>query len=96
MIPCYGYGSKPACMDGGDEEKELLERLKDTVKKSLRRKNSGPVFPLQKSLFRIESKGLDGIATGANVRFQPPQTEKSSDSRASTVSIVSCSPRGQI
>jgi hypothetical protein len=83
-------------MDGGDEEKELLERLKDTVKKSLRRKNSGPAFPLQKSLVRIESKGLDGIATGANVRFQPPQTEKSSDSRASTVSIVSCSPRGQI
>lgn len=83
-------------MDGDDEEKELLERLKDTVKKSLKRKNSRSALPPQKSLVRIESKRLDGIATGANTRFQTPQTEKSSDLRVSTVSIASCSPHGQV
>ncbi|ERS96053.1 uncharacterized protein SPSK_00709 [Sporothrix schenckii 1099-18] len=33
-ITCYGYGAKPAWMDGGDEEKEMLRTMKQRAKES--------------------------------------------------------------
>jgi C6 transcription factor Pro1 len=37
-ITCHGYGAKPDWMNGGEQEREVLNNLKETVKHTSRRK----------------------------------------------------------
>ena len=37
-ITCYGYGTKPDFMDGGDKEREVKSRIRDIVKTTSRKK----------------------------------------------------------
>lgn len=39
-IPCYGFGDRPEWMNGGEEERAELNKIKDAVKKNNKRKRT--------------------------------------------------------
>lgn len=38
LITCYGYGARPEWMDGGEKERDVVNSLKEIVKRSSRHK----------------------------------------------------------
>jgi hypothetical protein len=84
-IPCYGYGPKPDCMDGGTQEKLVLQSLKDVVKKTSRRKPPMGLEPRSGSLVRLEQKPLHDVANNSNSDNEPPKPDARNNWRTADV-----------
>jgi hypothetical protein len=66
-------------MDGGIEEKMLLEHLKDIVKRTSRRKLTGPVIPPSVSSVRLEQKSSRDAASNMKTDVEPSTMGKGTD-----------------
>lgn len=87
-IPCYGYGPKPEWMDHGDQERAVADTLKQTVKRTSRRKapavvpkRPGPVVKIAPKL----PKNGSGESSSSSPANPPPSDNGSSQDEASNV-----------
>ena len=82
MITCYGYGSRPEWMDGGEREKAMANNLKQIVKKTSRHKGR-----LEVSLSRFQHPAIpqtDGDRSGIKIAPKPAHIY-ASPARANTL-----------
>jgi hypothetical protein len=61
-IPCYGFGPKPDWIGDGEKEREIIDSIKETVKRTSRRKAPVRLSDQQASVVRIQPKSSE-IAT---------------------------------
>ncbi|KAH6672156.1 fungal-specific transcription factor domain-containing protein [Halenospora varia] len=79
-ITCYGYGSKPEWMDGGEKEKAMSNSIKQIVKHTSRRKGASRLG-FSASRFLKQRSGQDVMIPVA--RIAPKETSNSSKSASS-------------
>ncbi len=90
-ITCHGYGPKPEWMDGGEQEKEMANSIKQIVKHTSRRKG-------RPSIFGRRSKNTDKEPeVGAPTSNLAPKSshtspESSTDSHPTTTDCRSPAP----
>ncbi|KAK1141322.1 hypothetical protein N8T08_009229 [Aspergillus melleus] len=104
-IPCYGYGPKPEWMDHGDQERAVANDLKQTVKRTSRRKvpvvfprRSGAVAKIAPKPMNgsVESSSSSPISNGTHVVNPPSDNGFSQDEAAHVLlSALDSSPASQ-
>jgi hypothetical protein len=72
-------------MDGGTQEKLVLQSLKDVVKKTSRRKPPMGLEPRSGSLVRLEQKPLHDVANNSNSDNEPPKPDARNNWRTADV-----------
>ncbi|KAH8669738.1 fungal-specific transcription factor domain-containing protein [Tricladium varicosporioides] len=80
-ITCYGYGSRPEWMDGGEKEKAMSNSIKQIVKHTSRRKGASRLG-FSASRFLKQRSGQNFMAPV--VRIAPKETNDSSSKSASS------------
>jgi hypothetical protein len=72
-------------MDGGTQEKLVLQSLKDVVKKTSRRKPPMGLEPRSGSLVRLEQKPLHDVTNNSNSDNEPPKPDERNNRRTADV-----------
>ena len=72
-ITCYGFGPKPEFMDNGEEERAVVDRLKQIVKRTSRRKAATEPSKQLDSIIKIAPKSAH-----ASMEKSSPDTHSSS------------------
>ena len=84
-ITCYGFGRKPDWMDNGDEERAVVESLKQIVKHTSRRKATNIPSKQRHSIIRIAPKSASasvqnsssGTVSSPQLDVSPPSVDGS-------------------